>query len=243
MSLRVWIAVVSACLLGCSGTQGAQTPGSPSGSPKADRFAVLPINALVPIAPELSGATDRVLGPITRYLDVQGRERWAVEPSETRQLWLESTAEVVELGEQPKEFASAIRVFARKLGEARTFDALVVASIVYREARLRRRLVKWDGVVRRIGDAGEESNRVPESYEGSVSGVSLHVMVFDVGGELIFENYGGLDLAHELSVEPGEEGALGVKVRDRVLGDYRVLREGVELAFEPYFPRPRSADW
>ena len=243
MSVRFRIALASACLLGCSAIQGAHTPAAHTGAPKATRFAVLPISALVPISPALTGATDRVLGQITRYLHVQGRERWAIEPSRTRQLWRESTAEVDAAGTLPHDFVAAIKVFARKLGESTDFDALVVASLVYREARLSRRQVKWDGVIRRISDRGDESHRVPESFTGTVSAVSLHVMVFDVGGELIFENYGGLDLSHSLSVEPSEEGGLVAELRDGVLEEHSILREGVELAFEPYLQRPRSADW
>ena len=136
-----------------------------------------------------------------------------------------------------------MRVFTRGLLGSTAFDALVVPSLVYREARLNRRRIKWDGVVRRLGKQEDESRRVPESFKGVISAVSLHVMVFGAGGELIFENYGGVNLAHELSLAPSGQGELRADLRDDVLGEHRVLRDGVELAFEPYLPRPSSSDW
>ena len=42
---------------------------------------------------------------------------------------------------------------------------------------------------------------------------------------------------------PGERGGLRADLRDDVLGEHRSLHEGVELAFEPYLPRPPSSDW
>ncbi len=136
-----------------------------------------------------------------------------------------------------------MRVFTRGLFESTVFDALVVPSLVYREAKLNKRRIKWDGVTRRLGKQEGESRRVPESFRGVISAVSLHVMVFSAGGELIFENYGGVNLAHELMLVPGELGGLRADLRDDVLGEHRYLREGVELAFEPYLPRPSSSDW
>ncbi len=116
-------------------------------------------------------------------------------------------------------------------------------SLVYREAKLSRRSIKWDGVLRRLGKQEDESRRVPESFRGVISAVSLHVMVFGAGGELIFENYGGVDLAHELTQVRDELGGLRADLRGDALEEHRFIREGVELAFEPYLPRPSSTDW
>lgn len=240
--MRIFIAVAGVCLLGCSATQEIHL-SAPDGGARATRFAVLPVNAVTPVSTELSVATDRVLGQITRYLQLQGRERLAVELPRTQQLWRASIAEVEQSDSLPHDFDNAIKMFARRLGESIDFDALVVTALVYRKARVGRRLAKWDGVVRRISNGEDQSNRVSESFKGTVPAVSLQVMVFDTGGELIFSNYGGLDLVHVLQLEPGDEGRLSTELKGNVLEEYSALREGVELAFEPYFPRPRSADW
>ena len=242
MVLRIPIAATIACLLGCTMPERFPTLAPEHGeAPKTTRFAVLPLNALAPVPPELSSATGPLLGRITRYLSVQGRERKVIEPFRTRQVWLASIAEVDRSDSLSHDFEAAMQVFARRLGEFTTFDALVVPSLVYRQAWLQNLRAKWDGAVRRIDDAEDESRRVPETFKATVPAVSLHLMIFDTRGELIFENYGGVALAHVLSLEPGK-GELRAELREAVLEERRLLSEGVELAFEPYLPRP-STGW
>ena len=244
MIARVLVSAVLACSLACSlpwrvpkivTTENVAEPET--------RFAVLPLNALGPIAPELIGSGDRVLGRILRYLSVQGHVRFVIEESTTQRLWLESVAQVEDSDSVSHDFRSAIRVFTDKLGESTAFDALVVTSLVYRQATLIRGLAKWDGAVRRLPKLEDEATRVPDSYRGTISALSLHVMVLDPSGALVFESYGGLELAHSFSLKPGKGGGLGAKLRGTVLGEQRLLDEGVELAFEPYLPRPRSERW
>jgi hypothetical protein len=119
----------------------------------------------------------------------------------------------------------------------------VVPSLVYREGRLRNRVVKWDGVVRRLPTEGEGENPIPESFDSMVPVVSLHVAVFDGGGEPLFENFGGVDLAHVFSFVPGDEGGLRLALRVPMLGERRFLREGVEVAFDPYLRSKDAGDW
>jgi hypothetical protein len=235
------VALVSS-LIGCSMLDSRRALGT-TGAPHASRFAVLLPNSLVPVAPELSDATDRVLGQTTRYLGAQGRELRVIDPLEAQRLWGASIAEASESDTVSHDFHGAMEIFARKLGGPAEFDALVVPSLVYREGRLRNRVVKWDGVVRRLPTEGEDENPIPASFEANVPVVSLHVMVFDASGEPLFENYGGVDLAHAFSFEPGEEGGLRVALRDPMLAERRFLREGVEVAFDPYFPRDSAGDW
>lgn len=243
-------AVVINSLFGCATLDSHQAPASPSGL-QATRFAVLLPNSLVPLPSELSGATDRVLGQITRYLAAQGRERHVIEAPEARSLWLASTAEADQSDTVSHDFYGAMKIFARKLGEMAAFDALVVPSLVYRDGRLANRVVKWDGVVRRLPRVGqgEDLGRragpkpIPPSLEVSVPVVSLHVMVFDANGELDFENYGGVDLAHSFSLDPEDGAQLQAELRDPVLAKRSFLREGVEIAFDPYLPRDRVGKW
>ena len=234
--------MVISSLCGCSTLDARQPPGARS-APQSTRFAVLLPNSLVPVPPELSGATDRVLGQITRYLAAQGRERGVIDPLDAQRLWPASIAEASESGSVSHDFDGAMKIFARKLGGPAAFDALVVPSLVYREGRLRNRTVKWDGVVRRLPSVEEDSKPISPSFEASVPVVSLHVMVFGASGEMTFENYGGVDLVHSFTLGPGEEGQLLVELRDPVLGKRRFLREGVEAAFDPYLPRNSIGKW
>ncbi len=234
--------MVISSLCGCSTLDARQPPGARS-APQPARFAVLLPNSLVPVPPELSGATDRLLGQITRYLAAQGREPGVIDPLEAQRLWLASIAEADESDTVSHDFHGAMKIFARKLGGPAAFDAIVVPSLVYRKGRLHNRVVKWDGVVRRLPTMGEDSNPIPQSFEANVPVVSLHVMVFGASGELTFENYGGVDLVHSFSLDPGDEGQLHTELRDPVLGGNRFLREGVEVMFDPYLPRDGIGKW
>jgi hypothetical protein len=235
--------VVASGLFGCSSMPELSHAFGTQSAPQAKRFAVLLTNSLVPVPPELSGAPDRILGRITRYLAAQGRERRVIEAPEIERLWLASIVEASESDTVSHDFHGAMKIFARELGGPAAFDALVVSSLVYREGWLHNGLVKWDGAVRRPPAVEDESEKIPDWFEAKVPVVSLHVMVFDADGELIFENYGGVDLAHSLALEPGDEGQLRVGLLDPVLTERRFLREGVELAFDPYLPRDLDGDW
>lgn len=244
MIARILVSAVLACSLGCALPRRVpQLAATATVAQPETRFAVLPVNILGGIAPELTGSTDRMLGRILRYLSVRGHERFLLDETDTQRLWHDSVARVEASESLAHDFRGAIRVFSNELAKSTPFDALVVASLVYRQATLVRGLVKWDGAIRRLPRPEDEAPRVPDSYQGTISALSLHVMVFDPGGTLIFENYGGLDLAHSLSVKPGKEGGLNAKLRETVLGEERLLNEGVELAFEPYVARPRSDRW
>jgi hypothetical protein len=242
---RAGIAIaVAACLLGCAivGPQYTLAKGQ-RGAPNTMRFAVLPTNALVPTPPELSEPASHTLGHITHYLRAQGRERSVIDPLRTQRLWLSSISEANESETVSHDFHGAIEILARELGGPEAFDALVVSSLVYRKARLQNRRVKWDGAVRGVRQNDGDATPIPESFEASVPAVSLHVMVFGARGEPIFENYGGVDLAHTLTMGSGDEGELHAELLDPALGEHRFLREGVELAFDPYLPRESAVDW
>ena len=234
--------MVLASLCGCATLDSRGAPGARS-APQETRFAVLFPNTLVSAPPELSGATDRLLGQITRYLAAQGKEPSVIEPMEAESLWLASVAEAEASDTVSHDFLGAMKLFARKLGGQADFDALVVSSFVYRNGRLANRVVKWDGVVRRLPNVKDDENPIPPSFESSVPVVSLHVLMFGANGELAFEGYGGVDLVHSLRLDPSGEGQLRVALRDPVLGERRFLREGVEIAFDPYLPRDRAEEW
>jgi hypothetical protein len=244
MIARALLSVVLGCSLGCSlPWRVPELKSAPETPRQGTRFAILPMNAVVPIPPELAESTSRVMGQVTHYLAVQGYDRYWIEESTAQRLWLESVARVDASDSMPHDFDSAIRVFAVTLGESEPFDSLVVASLVYREAILKRGVAKWDGVAQRISKPDDDSKRVPDSYEAGISGVSLHVMIFDPRGELVFENYGGLDLAHSFSLAPGDGGRVRASLRESFLGREHLVKEGVENAFDPYLRRPEPGTW
>lgn len=246
--LLFWVGLL-AFGISCAGQSASSLDGPASkvrASRDARRFAILPLNSMQPAAPELLVAKDRMLGQIAAYLKVQRRDRRTITEDQTKALWRVSTAEVHASG-SPRNFESAIRVFAPKLAEIEPFDALVVPSLVYRSARLIRNKAKWDEVVRPINadvhspDVNVRVDTIPPGYRGFVKAVSLHVMVFSPTGEKLFDNFGGIDVVHDFTLD--RAGEIQAKFREKVLESYRYMREGVELAFEPYFSRPDNSDW
>ncbi len=70
-----------------------------------------------------------------------------------------------------------------------------------------------------------------------INGVSLHVMVFDPKGDLIFEKYGGLDLVHDVDMA-GTEFTMNprLSLKEDLLKESDHLSEGMGVAFDPYLP-------
>ena len=137
-----------------------------------------------------------------------------------------------------------------RLRESRSFDAVVMPSLVYREGRARAVThdVDWDGVTRKLVVQNEHQQRMSLYYTadfaGKVPAVSLHLLVFSAPGERIFESYAGLDVVHEIDcATTGQAITARWRLRRHRLEDEHALREGVALAFYPYLPlRPDFAD-
>jgi hypothetical protein len=195
-------------------------------------FAVLPVNTFDSTPPELSDASWRLMVELGRHLRARGYERSFVEPALAAQLWRQSVeaAEVSDASE--RDFRGALRLFAAEVQRSSPFDALIAASLIYREARLRRQYAKWDGAVRKIERPGDDAVEVPESFEGNVPALSLHLMIIDRGGELVYEDYSGLDLAHDFAFDP-DGNQLNPQLRDEQLRNGEFLEQGVARAFAP----------
>ena len=64
-------------------------------------------------------------------------------------------------------------------------------------------------------------------------------MVFDPSGELIFQNYGGMDLVHDIDMKGAEFTMIPkLSLKEDLLKDSERIDEGMEKAFDPYLPRP-----
>ncbi len=150
--------------------------------------------------------------------------------------------EVKESEALKNDFETAMHVYVAHLGENHSFDAVIIPSIVYRTTKTRDRTVKWDGVFRKMKviNLSKEAKKkgLARSLTVAISGVSLHVMVFGLDGALIFQNYGGLDLAHDVDMAGAEftmNPRLSLKVDFLKKSDH--LSEGIGVAFDPYLPR------
>ena len=211
------------------------------GAPEIGRILLLPLNLAVQLPSELEPATRPLSDEIERYLSTRGLLVETAGYFEVRERWKGSMAEA-EFGADDEAFFAAVRTLVARLGEERSFDAVVMPNLIYRNAYVRQVTgeVAWDGVKRVIEtrgrpQVGHAGFHVTTDIVGTISGMSLHLFVFDRTGDQVFESRAGLDLAHY--ADYGSSVAeYEFRLKRRLLADDEALREGVALAFSPFLP-------
>jgi len=204
---------------------------------------VLPVNlTIVKAPPEFSPVLDDMFGAIAGYIRDRGDTLETFSRKEAIAQWAASIREVKESEALENNFETAMRVYVAGLAKTHSFDAVIVPSLVYRSTKTRDRTVKWDGVFRKIKvtNLSDEAKKkgLARKLAFEVNGVSLHVMVFDPDGDLIFQKYGGLDLAHEVDMT-GAEFTMnpGLSLKKDLFSESEHLHEGIGVAFDPYLPK------
>jgi len=238
------IAALAVLAFACA--HGSGDPNSMAFDPAdADRprhFMVLPINLTIKTPPEFSPVLDDMFGAIAGYVRDRGDTLETFSRKEAAAGWAASIIEVKKSEALEANFESAMHVYAEHLAETRSFDALIAPSIVYRTTKIRDRRVKWDGVFRKmkvVNLSDEAKNKkLARSLNVNIGGVSLHVMVFNPDGDLIFQKYGGLDLVHDVDMT-GVEFTMRprLSLKENLLEESDHLSEGIGVAFDPYLPR------
>jgi hypothetical protein len=203
---------------------------------------VLPVNLTIKTPPEFSPLLDDMFGSIAGYLRDRGDTLETISRKEATAQWAASIMEVKASEVLEDNFETAMRVYVAHLAEIDSFDAVIAPSIAYRTTKTRDRRVKWDGVFRKVkvvNLSDEAKNKgLARNFTVEIAGVSLHVMVFDPKGDLVFQKYGGLDLAHDVDMA-GAEFTMrpGLLLKEDLLKETDLLREGIGVAFDPYLPR------
>lgn len=217
------------------------------GAPGVETVALLPLNVLAALPPELDDSTRRVTSVIREHLSACDVKVVRFRLSEARRLWNE-----VADGEEEVDDERVAR-YVKRLHATRVFDVLIVPSLVYRDARIRdvTREVVWDGVKRQLELSGyvhkHGSIHVMTEVRGKTPAVSLHVAVYETTGAKIFDSFGGLDLVHEVDFGAPRRQDLDHRIplpqvefrlKEERLRDRTALREGVAMAFTPYLDPP-----
>ncbi len=239
------IAALTVLAFGCVHGLGGQNPRKfdPADADKPRHFMVLPFNVTIKTPPEFSPALNDMFSAVAGYIRDRGDTLETISWEDATAQWARSIIEVQESEALENNFETAMRVYVVHLGETRSFDAVISPSIVYRTTKTRDRTVKWDGVFRKmkvINLSQEAKNKgLKRKIAVAISGVSFHVMVFDPDGDLIFQKYGGLDLAHNIDMT-GAEFTMSprLSLKEDFLKESDHLREGLGVAFDPYLPRP-----
>jgi hypothetical protein len=262
------LAVAGCALLALLATGcAASPPHNPvapgyAGAEAVHKVLLFPLDAVTPLPIEVADEAVAVEQELRAYLEAHGKtvETWGT--PEAREAWLQSVAAVLaERGAAERSSEDAARVvarraahvLARRLREERDFDALVIPSIVMRQAELGgpstparepRLFVSWDGVQRSFRTVNPQHGRsevISSGISGTIPVPSLHVLVLSTAGEWIFEGTGGLDVVHEARLDRRTIGAPQWRIvpRPAIFRDRALLREGISVAFDPFLPRTR----
>jgi len=245
-----WLAFVAFAGLALVGFACAHDSGftkgktfDPADAEKPRHFLVLPVNLTIKTPPEFEPVLDDMFGAIAGYIRDHGDTLETFSRKDATAQWAESILEVKRSKELPDRFETAMRVYVERLAQTQSFDAVIVPSLVYRTTKTRDRVVKWDGVFRKakVINLSDEAKKkgLARQLTLSIDGISLHVMVFDREGDLIFRQYGGLDLAHDVDMTNAEfTMSPRPLLKERLLKDTDHLNEGIAVAFDPYLPKP-----
>jgi hypothetical protein len=101
----------------------------------------------------------------------------------------------------------------------------------------------WDGVTRplEIHSDNRRIGRPPARSSITARCASLHVMILDETGRAVHEGQGGLDLLDRVRIDPDLRHDMSANVfwyfdsRPIIFDDPADLREGIAVAFEPFF--------
>jgi hypothetical protein len=206
------------------------------------RVVVTPLNLAVRTPPELEGKGDRVWFEVLRYLQERNGTIATLSPSSADRIWLIATERL-----EAPDRKSALRLAQSRLAQAlagyRSYDLLVVPSLVLRPGRMHGHTASWDGVHRvvpnaealvatGIGDVVHPHGSVwVAGLSGKIGAVSLHVSVLYPDGTLAYEGLGGIDLVQKAQRSSVWSNHWAFETRSDPLGNTEHIREGVERAF------------
>jgi hypothetical protein len=176
-----------------------------------------------------------------------------VDEADAWQVWSGASATLESKLKQPPRLEAVASAFARVLADEARFDVLVIPSLIYRDAKVEGRFAEWDGVRRRIrfqvrspvrGGVAPSPDpnwqQVAPEWQGKITGLSLHVLLYTPGGRPVFQGFGGLDLVHDAVQEREESADPFLRLQPDLLKDAEHVREGVALALDPYVAAQRA---
>lgn len=200
--------------------------------PALGRALLLPIGWTDPEPVKgLDRANDRIAALIAAHLSAKGIEVERANPHDLRRVEQAARRAVAELRK-----SGAASVVAAEIGFGDVVpeilkgldskaDLVIAADVVMRGASYQgTRTIVWDGVRRRetVNDATMSGSNLPAA--------SVRGQVFAKSGERVFMGYGGLEPVFR--IDPVQTKYV---LREDFLEDERNLKEGICIAFYPYF--------
>lgn len=217
--------------------------GDPSAAPAGDssaRVAIAPLNLGRDTGLELEDAEQVVADELARFFQERGARVGVVHRGDAERAWRAVHGAIEETDRDAEDdgldrVAAAFTIALRQHSDF-AFDYVLIPSLVLRDARVFGRIASWDGVRRRVRPrraSGATQAHYFREWEGEITGLSLHVLVYEPDGRRVYEGWGGLDLTHD-PVVIGNSMSPRPMPQAEVLANAGYVREGVELALRPY---------
>jgi hypothetical protein len=224
-----------------------QTPPAPSAwqgiAARVSIVAIAPLNLAIRTPDELKGKGEPVWEQLQQHFQILDKQVALVAPLRAERLWFEAHIDL-DYSDRTRALQVAHARFAQALAEIRSYDLLVVPSLVLRPARLRSGYASWDGVRRVVArglqviDPGfsdlfhPSGGPVSSGLRGKIGAASLHVAVLRPDGTRVYEGLGGLDLVQELHRDDPWGGRWTFEPRAEPFADAGHVREGVQRALD-----------
>jgi len=234
----VWrAALIAAVACGCAAPRNHLYQKSGA---QFERALVLPLNLVAAMPAEVAGGSRRVDEALLGYLAERGKAVEAMKYADALAAWRAAESECrAQSHEDCDHFAGVAPIMAQRLRRDHDYQTLIIPYLRFHAARTGSSTAKWHGVKRSVEKTGSGFGPGGSArlVRGEIRAVSLSVLAFSAEGKKIFEGVGGLDLVDRLRAPGDAYQDYSVDVREDVLGDEQMLREGVELALDPLVPR------
>jgi hypothetical protein len=241
--------VLAAATATCATGSSNQVSEGNAGAPGVRRILLCPPNLVLGLRAEIQNGAQPVDREIVDYLELQGRVVERIGFIEGRQQWKQAVADAKTEG----SITNAARIFVSRLAHGHEFDAVVMPSLILQQSQAFRGEASWDGVSRKmrminapLKGTGKADSTITKGIANggvSVSGpawvTSLHVLVFARNGQKVFEGRGGIDFVQQVElIDEARSWRWVPRPNDSLFQDRTLVREGVELAFQPYLAPP-----
>lgn len=208
---------------------------------RATTFVVAPFNIALPLPAELKSSTQLVSNAIVEHLKEQGKEVHLVELGVGKTLWVESTGEVMN-SEGPKNFETAVGMFARKVKERIDFDAMIVPALYIQNASTNFEVAVWDSANQKVEYIGRSRKEIEMPPPMTIPAASLLVYVLDANGNVIHSKRTGLELIQHMALHIEKRRGYDkrtwtLKDDDPPIENEVRVRAAVAHALYPYLPK------
>lgn len=185
--------IVTSC---ASGPPTGPSPASIAGL-RAKTILVSPFNIVSAMPPELEGSARFVSNALVDHLEAHGKTVRVIGYDIGRRFWKKSRKEVRDSG-RPRKFENAAKIYARKIGEHVEFDAIIVPSLFVQNAKMKSRVVRWDGAEQKVERHGNSRGAIIQSGSVVIKAASLFAYVLDREGVAIHSGRAGLELIQNM---------------------------------------------